>query len=292
MELDSGLAGTPLRDYCTTVGWREAMNYAAAVDDPNEAYFDDTRAEGVMASPMFSVALTWPILGRIWEFIDSPNFPLEALATLVHYSEHLECHRPLRPGDALTIGGRIAAILPHRAGTLVVIGLAARDGQDRPVFTEHIGALLRGVSCRGPGRGEEQLPVAPQPPEGPPGWETTVSIPPLMPFVYDGCTAIVFPIHTSRRFARQVGLPGIILQGTATLALAAREIVNREAGGDPSRLGQLACRFAGMVPPGTVIRLRCTGRASTPEGTGVFFDVRTGDGRSAVKGGFARIVTG
>jgi acyl dehydratase len=291
MELDSGLAGTPLRDYRTTVGWRETMNFAAAVDDPNEAYFDDARADGVIASPMFSVALTWPILGRIWEFIDSPAFPLEVLATQVHYTEHLEFHRPVRPGDALTIGGRITAILPHRSGTLVVICLAARDGENRPVFTEHIGALLRGVTCGGPGRGGDRLPASPQPPEGPSGWETILPIPPLMPFVYDGCTAIVFPIHTSRQFARQVGLPGIILQGTATLALAVREIVNREAGGDPARLGQLACRFTGMVRPGTPIRILRTGRVPSPAGADIFFEVLNSDGQSAVKGGFARIVT-
>lgn len=48
-----------------------------------------------------------------------------------------------------------------------------------------------------------------------------------------------------------MGLPGIIHQGTATLAYAARELVNREARGNPALLKALACRFTGMVRPGS-----------------------------------------
>ncbi len=38
MHLDSSLAGTTLRDYKTTITWRNTMNYAAAVNDRNEAF--------------------------------------------------------------------------------------------------------------------------------------------------------------------------------------------------------------------------------------------------------------
>ena len=47
-----------------------------------------------------------------------------------------------------------------------------------------------------------------------------------------------------------MGLPGIIHQGTATLAYAVRELVNREARGNPALLKALACRFTGMGPAG------------------------------------------
>jgi len=65
---------------------------------------------------------------------------MEVLVTQVHHTENLEFHRPLRPGDRLTVKGHVAAILPHRAGTRVVIRFAALDEAHEPVFTEHIGA--------------------------------------------------------------------------------------------------------------------------------------------------------
>lgn len=288
MELDAQFAGTLLKPYQTRIDGRHTMNYAAAVSDANPVYFDDEREHGIMAPPMFATAVTWPILGHIADYIPEETFPRELLLTQVHHTEHLQFHRPLIPGDDLTLTGRIAAILPHRAGTRVVIGLEARDGDGRAVFTEHLGTILRGVNCLGPGRGEDQLPVVPNPSESPDkGWAAEVFIEPERPHLYDGCTGIVFPIHTSRRFARQVGLPGIILQGTATLALAARELVNREASGNPSRLEGLACRFSGMVRPGTTIRIRLRAQTAGQRGRDLFFDVLGEDGQAVIKNGWA-----
>ena len=288
MELSSDLVGTKLKPYRREVSWRETMNYAAAVGDDNPWYFDDERDGGIVAPPLFGVAVTWPILERIWEFIDTDRFPPEVLFTQVHFNEHLVFHRPIQPGDCLTVQGKIAAVLPHRSGTQVVIRFEASDQKGQKVFTEHTGALLRGVSCTGGGQGQEDLPAIAAGPAGDrPLWETILPIDPLRPFLYDGCANIYFPIHTSRNFARQVGLPGIILQGTATLALAAREILNREAGRDPRRLQVFFGRFTGMVLPGTSIRVSLVGKNARPEGTDLQFVVHNAEGQQAISKGYA-----
>ncbi|MFZ5569832.1 MAG: MaoC/PaaZ C-terminal domain-containing protein [Thermodesulfobacteriota bacterium] len=288
--IDSRHAGTNLRFHTCDIDWRKTMNYAAAVQDDNPRYFDDERPGGVMAPPMFCVAVTWPILGNITDFIESAEFPKELLLTQVHYTEHLRFYRLLRPGDRVTIRGRIAAILPHRAGTHIVIRLDAFDASGAAVFTEHTGALLRGVTCGDEGEGRDLLPVTPRKevPEKP-VWEAAVDIDPFRPFVYDGCSDIVFPIHTSRNFARRVGLPGILLQGTATMAYAAREIVDREAAGDPERLRILAGKFTGMVSPGTRIRIQVLERRSTAVEMEVFFQVMGADNRPAISRGYALV---
>ena len=289
MELNSVFTGTRLREYVTTVTPRHTMNYAAAINDHNECYFNDERKEGLIAHPMNCVAITWPICERIWEYIDADQFPQAILMTQVHYTEYLEFHRSIIPGDRLTIRGHIAAILPHRAGTHVAIRFDAADKKGQPVFTEWIGVMLRGVSCLNGGKGMENIPVVPENDGAKHGWKTKIPIDPLLPYLYDGCTNIVFPIHTSPRFARQVGLPGIILQGTATLALAVRELINREAAGNPERLKKLHCRFTGMVNPGTNITMQQTGRSSTENGSHVFFHVANADGLKAISHGYAEI---
>jgi len=288
MELSSRFAGTRLRDYHTEITWRRTMNFAAAVDDPNPFYMDDEREGGIMAPPVFGVAVTWPIVERIWEYLESDDFPMDVMMTQVHHTEDLEFQRPIRPGDRLTIRGRIAAILPHRAGTRVVVRFDALNREGDAVFTEHIGALLRGVRCSDAGRSPAPLPEPPSFQEGAgPLWESPIFVDRLRPHVYDGCTDIVFPIHTSRSFARQVGLPGIILQGTATLAFAAREIVDREGEGTPSTLRRLSCRFTGMVLPGTTIRVQLLGRGEKEEGTDLHFHVLNQEGRRAISDGYA-----
>lgn len=288
MKLDSSFTGTPLKDYKTTVTLRSTMNYAAAIEDENPFYFDDEVGKAVMAPPMFAVALTWPVSERIWEYIEDKDFPVDIIKTQVHYTEHLAFHRPVRPGDELTVKGRVAAIMPHRAGTVTVIRFDAMDRDGRAVFTEHIGAMMRGVECVGGGRGAEDLPLVPSHGGGSTAlWESRIRVDRMRPFVYDGCTDIHFPIHTSIGFARMVGLPDIILQGTATLAYAARELVDREAGGDPARLKELSCRFTGMVVPPDDIHVRLTERRRQDGETDLFFEVAGASGR-VLSNGYAR----
>ena len=58
------------------------------------------------------------------------------------------------------------------------------------------------------------------------------------------------PIHLDPEFARSVGLPGVIAHGMLQMGLLAR------VAGDPGRLRQLSCRFAGMVRPGDTVTFR------------------------------------
>lgn len=291
MEISSDFVGTPLKPYQAAVHWRDTMNYAAAIKDDNPHYFDDERQEGIIGPPMFAVAATWPIIENLPEFIESDDFPQEIFLTLVHYTEHIRFHRPLIPGQTLSIQGRVAAILPHRVGTQIVTCFEALDQNGEPVFTEHNGGMLRGVQTKGGPRGTEALPLVPdRQPEAELRWEQRISIDPLLPFVYDGCTNIVFPIHTSRKFAHQVGLPGIILQGTATLALAVSELIKREADGNPRQLKEIYCRFTGMVLPGSEIRLQAYGSKAVNHSGHLFFDVINQQGEKAISHGYALLV--
>jgi hypothetical protein len=284
--LNSELNGTHLRDYETSVNWRDIMNYSAAIGDANPRYFDDESSNGIIAHPIYPVAISWNIIGRIQEFIVSEKFPTELLLSQVHYTEHLEIHQPLSPGLELVIKGQIIAILPHRAGTHVIIRLVAREKEGAPVFTEHIGAMLRGVECIGGSSGKESLPIVQNISDAvDPCWTSTLSIDKLMPFVYDGCTDIVFPIHTSIKFARMVGLPGIILQGTATLALAVTELVNRELNREPTRVKSVSCRFTGMVLPGSNISVRMIEKRKNNTATDLLFDVCNIDGERVISSG-------
>lgn len=290
MEISSRFVGAVLKPREAQITWRQTTNYAAALGDANPCYLDDERPQGLIAPPMFCVAVTWPISERIQEYIENPDFPFEILRTQVHYTEHLEIHRLVVPGDRLTVRGRLVAIVPHKAGTLMVVRYDAFDVAGDIVFTEHIGGMMRGVRCTDSGAGLEQLPAVPSfANQSPVLWEVTIPIDRSAPFVYDGCTNIHFPIHTSVKFAHQVGLPDIIYQGTATLAHAVRELIEREASGDPGRVKSIACRFMGMVMPGSNIKVQLLGRSSDGDGTHLSFNVLNASGEMAISNGFVTL---
>lgn len=279
-----------LKEQRLTLSDRLCMNYAACVGDANRWYFDDERAEGLLAHPMLATALTWQVTGKIWEYLPESDFPTHLLLTQVHYSEHLIFHKPLHPGMSLILLGQVAAILPHRAGTNVVIRFDAIEEGKEAVFTEYVGGLLRGVSCEEGGAGQEYLPTRPnKPADNEILWEEAISIESLATYLYDGCADIHFPIHTSPRFAHQAGLPGIIVQGTLLLARAVNQIVNHQADGDPRRLAELSCRFAGITIPGSTLSVRLLTQQPSEAGTHLFFDVLKPDGETAIRAGYARL---
>jgi acyl dehydratase len=59
------------------------------------------------------------------------------------------------------------------------------------------------------------------------------------------------PIHLDDRFARSVGLPGVIAHGMLQMSIAA--VVAGRAAGRAQKLRRLSCRFAGMVQPGDTV---------------------------------------
>lgn len=290
MKVSSSYTGSVSRPLEHEITWRHAMNFAAGVDDNNPWYFHDEREEGIIAPPMLSVALTWPFGKDADQYWDADKFPLELLVRQVHYTETIEFHRVMRPGDKLTIVADLASVMPHRAGTFLTIRCRATDSSGEPVFTEYAGSLLRGVKCTDKGAGAENVPEVPKlEGDGLPLWEEELHVHPLASHVYDGCADIFNPIHTSTKFAKSVGLPGTIVHGTCTLSWALRDIVNREADGDPRRLKRVSCRFSGMVKPDTNITLRLLGKAETDIIDRAFFEIENADGKNAISDGYVEL---
>jgi acyl dehydratase len=105
-----------------------------------------------------------------------------------------------------------------------------------------------------------------------------VELPAGIAHVYTECARIWNPIHTDAAVARAAGLPGIILHGTATLALAVSRVVTRELGGDGARVRGVAARFTGFVRLPSAITVRGLGRQATT----IAFDAVDADGTSVL----------
>lgn len=287
MEISSDLVGTSLKDHIFDVEWRDTMIYAAAVEDDNSAYFDDEQEGGIVAHPIFPVTTTWPIFSNLPEFDTSGKFPFELMMTAVHYSEHLIIHRLLKPQERIYLKSKIVSMLPHRAGTHIIACIDAIDSQNNSIFTEFIGGMLRGVECIGGAQGENSLPSIDNPYcSSEPIWRKQIKIDSLRSFIYDACSNISSPIHISKEFAHQVGFPNIIMQGTATLAYAIKTLVNREAEGNPLNVREIACKFTGMVTPGTNINVVLNNKLKEPNGKKLFFEVFNDKEERAIRNGY------
>lgn len=250
--LSPALTGVESGPLTQVIEARWTMAYAAAAGTRHPRYFDTTAAGGPAVHPLFAVCYEWPLLVALRATVLG-----EALARRsVHATHRLAVHRPPRPGEAVTTSARVTGVTPRRAGTLLGVRLTTLDAAGAPVTTTDYGTLLRGVAVEGtpaasPGRA---APASVPPWE--PRWSERVEVAAHAAHVYTECARIWNPIHTDLAVARAAGLPGPILHGTATLALALSLIVERDLGDEPARVREVTVRFSGMVPLPSALTVR------------------------------------
>ncbi len=287
MPIQSDAVGRVTEPVLLEVTSRLTQAYAAGIGDTNPRYLDDAAPEGAIAPPAFCVSVEWPAfleLGRV-DLGASRDERLRG----VHAFQDSTFRRPIRPGDCLRTVAEILEVRATRAGALSVVRLETHAESDgAPVVTSFYGSLYRGVAVDGADASIGPVPPFP-PPDGTPAHveKCEIRVPREAAHVYTECARIWNPIHTERRVALEAGLPDIILHGTATWALAAREIVNRFASGDPRLLRRLAGQFRAPVIPGTAIVFE-GGRA----GAQVAFEVRNAAGDLAISAGRALLADG
>ena len=107
-----------------------------------------------------------------------------------------------------------------------------------------------------------------------------------LPQIYPECGGIWNPIPAERAVALAAGLPDIILHGTATWALAAREVIRARAGGDVRRIRRLAGRFRAPVIAGGLVAVV----HGPVDGGGIGFRVETDGGAIAMTDGLIELV--
>lgn len=285
LKIGSELAGIPWKTVEKEITWRATTNYAASLSDMNPFYVDDERPEGIIAPPMFAVTLGWPLAKDIYNQLDVP-YKKDVFDQQVHYTEYLEFHKPICPGTKILIKPTIAAIVPHKSGTHIVYRFDVTNEKGELHHREYMGCLLRGVECADSGKGAENVPTTLRVElNSSPAWESTIKIPQEFPYIYDGCTGIFFEIHTSPKFARSVGLPDILVQGTATIAFAVREIINREADGNPTRLKVISGKLTAMVFPNSRIKVQMIHIDRNELSTGIYYQVLNERGERAISAG-------
>ena len=286
MAISTSLCGLSLGQRTTTLQTRAMLAYAAGIGDVSPKVFDDLDSD-FMASPALCVALEWPLISDptvVAQLVADPGERQRA----VHQIQDSHFFRPMRAGDRLTTSAMVAGIWRGTAGTRVLSTLRTTDADGLDVVTSHTTAVYRGVEMQGDDRPAAGVPDVPRPDVEGPVQTVALAIEAAMPHRYPECSGIRNPIHTERRVAKAAGLPDLVLHGTATWALAGRELVKRLADGDPARLKRLHGRFGALVFPGSTLLLQFRTRRRDDQ-TEVFFDVVTPEGEKAIANGFALI---
>lgn len=263
---------------------RWTMAYAAGIGASDPHYFDTTAA--VLAHPVFPVCLEWPAVLALRAVDTDGALGRDELLRGVHATHDVILHRPIRPPETLVTTATVVAAEPRGPGAYEVVRLDTVDESGDPVVTTFMGSLFLGVELVG-----EPVPAdaaVPRPPSArlDPATEHQVSVSAVAAHVYTECARIFNPIHTDVAVAEAAGLPGPILHGTATLAMAVSAVVEQVAAGDPSVVRRLGCRFGAMVPMPDRLAITVGTPGPITGGRASGFAVRNGAGRRAIGDGW------
>jgi acyl dehydratase len=280
MALPLEKLGTTYDETVEVIDPERAKAYAAATNDPNPAY-----AAGKYAPPVFGVVPTWGAMGlAVGDVV-----PGESMMMIVHGEQDMHFHQPLVPGMTLHTSATAHSVRVAKSGTRYTIEVNAKDDAGVPVLTEYVTMFIRGMNDGddgGPDKPGHDLPdVASLPTLG----THTVHVDDDQTYRYKEASGDNMPIHVDERFAKQVGLPGIIAHGLCTMAMTSQAVIELAAGGDPGRVKRLAVRFASNVFPGNDVETTVYGGPADEAGNSIVYFEATSAGQAVIKNGLAEI---
>lgn len=217
--------------------------FAGATNDDNPAYWS-----GKYAPPIFGVVPSWePIRSAVADMV-----PRQAMGMIVHGEQDMHLHRPLVSGNSLITRAVGYSVRVGPSGTRCTIRADSRDSADGdPVLEQFVTVVVRGLTGGTNAGPDKPGHVFPAPARAAPIGRLVAHIDPGQTFRYRDASGDDSSIHVDEVFARSVGLPGIIVHGLCTMAMASQAVIKLVTGDDPGRVRRMAVRFAKIVLPGT-----------------------------------------
>lgn len=276
MGLNADLAGKDFGTKTYEVTAEAIENYARATNDLNERYL----STDVVASPVF------PIVPAFESFMAAAMDPeLGAdLLRLVHGAEEHVLYEPIRPGDTLTVSTILESVDKKDSGETFTVKSTETNQHGTPV------AEVRGTMfIRGSGRGERPSTARSGESERAIAHEASVKVDEDQTQRYAEASGDRNPIHLDEATAQMAGLPGLILHGMCTMAMATQGAVDGLAGGDPTRVARVAVRFSRPVRPGQELTTKFWPEGGSGEATTYGFETYNPDGKAVIRSGIVEV---
>lgn len=276
LQISSNIINVEIKDHKYLVDKNDVKRYNNVVKNNNSQSILVENKENI--HPLFYTKISWQILKNLTEFLKEP-IDDRILKTIVHQSEYITFHDELILPTSLTVKSKIFSIRPHKKGTKMMIKFDYYS-DNKLVATEYSGGLLFGIKCIGDAKTVRKFPVTERINETA-IWKNKIEINKLLPYIYAEKADIDAPIHTNPKFAKSIGLPDIILQGTCTFAKAINLVLSEEFKGKPYKIKSVSAKFTGII----VVPNNITVRLLKKEEKIIKFDVHNNSGKYVIKGG-------
>lgn len=277
MGLNADLVGKNYGEKTFEVTADAIEKYAQATNDLNERYI----GEDVVSTPIFPIV---PAFDAFMAAGMDPELQADVLR-LVHGSEEHILHKPIRPGDTLSVSTVLESVEQKDTGETFTLR-ATETNQDGELVAELLGTMF----IRGSGSGGRSAPG--EEPQRDVIYEEATKVDEDQTHRYAEASGDHNPIHLDENVAKMAGLPGIINHGMCTMAIATKGAVNGLAGGDPTKVKRVSVRFSKPVIPGQELTTKFWEESKSGGVTTFGFETYNPDGAAVIKNGQVDIETG
>lgn len=277
MGLNADLVGKEYDTSTFEVTAESIEKFARATNDTNERYLSG--GDEVVAPPVY------PVVAGFSAFMTAAMDPeLQAdLLRLVHGAEEHVIHRPIKPGDVLTVSPVLESVDKKDSGETFTAKANLTD-QNGELVAEIRGTMF----IRGSGSGSKSG-GAQQDGPGEIVYEEATKVDDDQTYRYAEASGDHNPIHVDPNTAQMAGLPGIICHGMCTMAIATKAAVNGLAGGDPSKIKRVGVRLSKPVLPGQELTTKLWKDSDGDGVTTYGFETYNQDGVAVIKQGVVEV---
>ncbi len=276
MALNSALVDKEYEPSRFEVTAEHIEKYARATNDENERYLS---GEDVVAPPVFAVV---PAFNSFMTVAMDPELGADLLR-LVHAGEEHTFYRAIRAGDVLTVTAVLESIEQKETGETFTVKATEADSSG-----EVVAEVRATMFIRGSGSGTRPASSASAAREV--VYEETTKVDEDQTQRYAEASGDHNPIHLDENTARMAGLPGIILHGMCTMAIAAKGAVNGLAGGDPARVRKIGVRLSKPVFPGQELTTRFWKETEGEDQVVTYgFETYNPEGLAVIKNGIVQV---
>lgn len=218
-----------------TVDAERTIGYAEATNDPIAQHLDGTYAPPVFAVVPAMVMMTDATMSVV---------PDELMLRILHGEHDFRLHRPIVPGETLTVRAKPIGVEGKSSGVVVTTLMETRSDRGDLVNEQYFIGFFRGgrfegsVGAAAPDHAFDESLRAREA-----DFTAVQKFDADQTVRYAEPAGDPMPIHLDDDFAKAMGLPGIIVHGLCTIAFTSHALITRISPEDPTRLKRLAVRL-------------------------------------------------
>lgn len=254
--------------------------YAEATNDPIQAHLD-----GTVAPPVFAVVPAMNLMAETTMLAVPDNLMLRIL----HGEHDFRFHRQIKPGETLLVRARAEGVEGKSSGVTVTTLIESRSKETGELVNEQyfIGFFRGGQFDGRVGQPAPEHAFDESLRGHDPEAVVDTKFDDDQTLRYAEPAGDPMPIHLDADFAKQMGLPGIIMHGLCTNAMLSHVLVQHVAPDQPERLKRLAVRFSKPGIPGDTMTSSIW-RAPDRDARAVYaFESTNSEGEHLIRDGLA-----